>query len=179
MVIQARTSLSTASFLVYCFIAFSIPSPCAAEDDSLTGTWRHEASKTEATEREEAIDNATLEMGFLIRGRAREHLREATQPWKVLTLTVVNDQLSLSSNGRSIKITIDGPPTQVSGERGAGTTRARYEDGKLVMVAQTEAGTRTTVFHPSDDGKHLTLEVSLASQKLGKPLCYRETYVRR
>lgn len=179
MVSQAKTSLSTASFLVYCFIAFSIPSPSAAEDATLTGTWRHEARKSEATERDEAIDNAALDIGFLMRGRAREHLREATQPWKVLTLTVENDQLNLSSNGRSIKITIDGPPTQVSGERGAGTTQARYEDGKLVVVAQTEAGTRTTVFHPDDDGKRLTLEVSLASQKLGKPLRYRETYVRR
>jgi hypothetical protein len=179
MVSQAKTSLSTTSLLVYCFISFSIPSPSAAEDASLTGTWRHEASKAEATQRDEAIANATLNMGFLMRGRALEQLREATQPWKVLTLTIENDQLNLSANGRSTKITIDGPPTQVSGERGTGTTQARYEDGKLVMVAQTGAGTRTTVFHPSDDGKRLTLEVSLASQKLGKPLRYRETYIRR
>lgn len=179
MVSQARTSLSTASILVYCFIAVSFPSPCTAEDASLTGTWRHEARKTEAIERDEAIDNATLEMGLLMRGRARELLREATQPWKVLALTIETDQLNLSSNGRSIRISIDGPPTQVSGERGAGTTQARYDDGKLVMVAQTEAGTRTTVFHPSDDGKRLTLEVSLTSQKLGKTLRYLETYVRR
>ena len=118
-------------------------------------------------------------MGLLMRGRAREHLREATQPWKELTLTIEGDQLTFSSNDRSIKMTIGGPSTQVSGERGVGTMQAQYKDGKLFMTAVGEAGTRTTVFHLAEDGKRLTLEVSLASQKLVKPIRYRETYVRR
>ncbi len=171
-------SMATTSLATYCFILCSLPSPSIAEDASVAGTWRHEAGKTEAAERDEAIDNATQGMGFLMRGRAREHLHEATRPWRELTLTKENDQLTFSSNGLSMKMTIDGPATRVSGERGAGTTQARYKDGKLVIIAQSEAGTRTTVFHPSSDGRRLTLEVSLASQKLGKTIRYRETYVR-
>ena len=57
--------------------------------------------------------------------------------------------------------------------------QARYKDGKLCMIADGEAGSRTTVFHLSEDGKRLTLEVSLNSQKLIKPIRYRETYDRR
>ncbi len=55
-----------------------------------------------------------------MRGRAREHLREATQPWKELTLTIEDRQLTFSSNDRTMKMTIDGPVKQVSGERRRG-----------------------------------------------------------
>ena len=96
-----NSSLSAVSLLAYFFLC-SLTSPSAAEDISLTGTWRHKADKAEAVELAEAIDGATREMGLLMRGRAREYLREATQPWKELTLTIEGDQLTFSSNDRSI-----------------------------------------------------------------------------
>jgi hypothetical protein len=112
------------------------------------------------------------------RGRAREHLREATKPPRELTLTEGKGQLTFSSNGRRLKMNFDGPPARVSGDQGVGTTQARRQDGKLVMIAQAESGTRMTVFLLSEDGQQLTLDISMASQKLGKPIRYRVTYVR-
>ena len=47
------------------------------------------------------------------------------------------------------------------------------------MIAEAESGTRKTVFLLSDDGQRLTLDVSMARQKLGQPIRDRDTYVRR
>lgn len=175
---QVKSSISPASLVAYCFMLGFLPSPSAAQDASLTGIWRHEANKSETSERCEAINDATKGLGLLMRDRVNEHLREATEPLKELTLTKENGQLTFSSNGRHSKMTIGGPPTRVTGERGEGTTQAHYKDEKLVMIVRAESGTRTTIFQLSDDGKRMTLEVSLDSKKLGKPISYRETYVR-
>jgi hypothetical protein len=118
-------------------------------------------------------------MGFLIRGRARERLREATTPVQDLNVHDEGDRVTVAMRGHRITLTTDGSPKPVSGEHGAGTIYARRQDGQLVVTARGESGARTTVYRLSDDGRRLILDVRMAGETLPEPLRYQVTYIRR
>lgn len=154
------------------------PLSVAAQGASLSGTWRHRGGETEREQRHQAIDEATEDMGFMIRGPARDRLRSVTTPKAQLTLQENGDSVTLGTGERRITLPTDGTATTVSGENGEATMRASWRDGRLVVSASREGGSRTTVYHLSEDGQRLTVLVRMTSDRLGEPLRYRAHYRR-
>ena len=130
---ERRTCVSfpTPRFIAGCLIFGILPAMSAAQDTPLTGIWHHAGSKAELGQRHEAIDQATQAMGVFMRGRAREHLRKVTKPPQELTLTEEKDQLTFSTNGRPLTMTIDGSPTRVVQRTRRGDNTGETSGGKV------------------------------------------------
>ena len=154
------------------------PAEVAAQEATFTGTWYHQRGAAERT-RHEAIDRATEDTGALVRGRARERLREATTPASELTVTEEGNRVTIAARGRRVTLTTDGSPIAVSDERGSGVMQAHRKNGQLVVTVRAGSGVRTTVYRLFDDGRRLNLDVQMTAERLPEPLRYSATYIRR
>ncbi len=166
------------AFGVACSGMAGLPQAVAGQEASLSGTWRYQGGVAEHARRHEAIDRATKGMGFLIRDRVRQRLREATMPAQQLTVADEGSQVTITMRGRQVTLRTDGSPKPVSGEGRAATMHARRQNGQLVVTIRGETGTRTTVYRLSDDGRGLILDVALNGERLSEPLRYRTNYRR-
>lgn len=168
----ARCALATA------LLAF-VPHGAAAQDATLSGTWRHRGGEAERERRHRAIDGATENMGLIMRGTARDRLRSATAPRPELTIQDQGNRVTITTGGRTTALPTDGSVTRPSGDSQGATIRAQRRDGRLVVTAQRDGGTRTTRYHLSEDGQQLTLFVRVVNERLSAPLRFRLTYRRR
>jgi hypothetical protein len=156
-----------------------VPRQSAAQEPTISGTWRHLDVRAEQESRYQSIDRATESIGGLMRGGARSRLRDATAPEAEITIQDEGERVALATGGRRVVVSTDGSSTRVSGESGGGTMRATRRDGHLMVTVCSDDATRTTVYRLSPDGARLTLEVSLTSGRLSEPVRYRVTYTRR
>lgn len=147
-----------------------------AQDASLTGDWVLSKDANEQAQRYKAIDQVVQGMNGLIRGRAREMLREKTTPQPSMVLTDEGDRITMSGNNRRVTFTTDGSPNRVQSERGTATLRAKRQNGKLVVTSQAKNGTQKTVYSLSEDGMNLVLDTTVSGGKLKKPIRFRTTY---
>jgi hypothetical protein len=150
-----------------------------AQTVTLTGTWRHAGDAAEQTRRHAEIDRVTESIGRLMRGGARERLRDMTSPAPEMTLSDEGERVTIVARDHRVTIATNGTPTRVTGAQDAGTMRAQRRDGRLVVTAEGDNGVRTTVYRLSEDGRRLVLDVRLESERLSEPLRYRVAYVRR
>lgn len=149
-----------------------------AQDASLAGDWTHSRDAAEQEKRYEAIDQATDSMNSLLRGRARQLLREKTKPLASIGLSNGGDRVTMYGPNRRFTFTTDGSPNRVQTESGAATLRAKWQDGKLVLTSQTKKGIQKTTYQLSEDGMRLILETSVSGGMLKNPVRFRTTYQR-
>jgi hypothetical protein len=135
-----------------------------AQDVTLTGVWTHsrDAKEKEQAQRYEAIDRAIQDMDGLVRGRARQMLREKTTPLSKISLTDGVDRVAISMQNRRVTFTTDGSPTRVQSERGTATIRAKRQHGQLVVTSQAQNGVQTAVYSVSKDQTRLILDISVS-----------------
>lgn len=160
-----------------CFILYPLRD-CIAQDATLTGNWKYEAEKKNETARLEAIDQATDELNFLMRGRARDLLREKTKPNPTLKITDEGQQVIIEVDKRRITFQTDGSPVQVKNQDEMVTIRAKRKDGKLTVESQGQNGVQTIAYTVSDDGTQLLLETTVLLTKIEKAVRYKTTYNR-
>ena len=172
-------SLLLGAIMACCIIA-GLVQQGFAQGATLTGVWTYsrDAKEKEQVQRYEAIDRATKDMNGLVRGRARQMLREKTTPLTNISLTDGGDRITFSMQNRRVTFTTDGSPTRVQSERGAATIRAKRQRGQLVVNSQAQNGVQTTVYSVSKDQKRLILDISVSGGKLKKTVRYRATYDR-
>jgi hypothetical protein len=173
---QVTRSVLLAFFTACCFTVGSVQA-VAAQGTTLTGTWYHEGAAAERTRRYDAIDRATEDMHSLMRGRARDKLRAKTAPQGEVAITDEGGQVTILTRDRRVRFKTDGSPTRASGEGGAATIQAIRQKGQLVVTAQGQSGAQTTVYRLSGDRKRLTLNISITSKMLKKPLRYQVEYL--
>lgn len=151
---------------------------CFAQDGSLTGVWKYELDKEKETDRLAAIDEATEEMVFLMRGQARELLREKTQPHPSLSLSDEGNRVTIQIQKQRAAFKTDGSPVQVKQDEETATIRAKREDGKLIVETRGKKGVQTVEYELSVDRKQLFLETTIMVSKIGKPVKYKTVYIR-
>ena len=174
----SRSSVGTTFSLLLCLqLVCSVE--VFAQEATFTGTYRHREVAGERSRRYEAIDQATKDLGLLIRGRAREHLRQVTSPPQELTITDKGDQVTVETRGHRVTLTTDGSSRSVTGQNGSGTISALRQQRQFIITIRGKSGGRTTVYHLSDDDQRLTLTVEMNGEKLSKPIRYRAQYVRQ
>lgn len=146
---------------------------------AFTGVWRLAADAQEERRRLQAIELATADLSFLIRGTARERLGTRTAPPPELRLEVEGDRLTLSRGGKSLSLRLGGAPVTMAKEGKQGTVSARREGATIVVESNGDNGKMVTSFGLSPDGRRLTRTLRIASERLSRPLVYSSTYLRR
>ncbi|XZE56110.1 hypothetical protein SH139x_002189 [Planctomycetaceae bacterium SH139] len=172
-----RPPYALLSLTALCFILSPLQD-CVAQDATLTGNWKYASEKKNEDARLTAIDKATDGLNFLMRGRARDLLREKTKPKATLEITDGGHQVAIEVEKRRIKFQTDGSPIQVKNQGETATIRAKRKDGKLTVESQGQNGVQTIVYTVSDDGTQLLLETTLMVAKIEKAVRWKSTYLR-
>lgn len=162
----------------------SAPAPPAptTPKERLTGVFLHAGGDREIAARDEAIDKATESMFFAIKGMARSKLRERLPVPKSIRIAFVDGKITVAAEGEVVTTSPESgatvPHTSTSGQPSK-LTQQLTADGKLVQKTEGEGGSRTSVYAASADGKAITVQHTVESPKLPKPVRYTLTYRRR
>lgn len=158
-----------------CFILSPLQD-CVAQDATLTGNWKYASEKKNEDARLAAIDKATDGLNLLMRGRARDLLRDKTKPNATLKIIDDGHQVAIEVEKRHIKFRTDGSPVQVKNQGETATIRAKRKDGKLTVESRGQNGVQTIVYTVSDDRTQLFLETTLMVARIGKSVRWKSTY---
>ena len=148
-------------------------------EDNLSGKWVAKESKDQRKKRNQEIERVTSSLSFLVQGKAKQRLQNATTPSRDIEIINGGDQVSIDTSQGRVAAKTDGSTTNVKSSQGSGKMQARWQQDKLVVTVQASNGTRTTTYQPSNDGRTMTLYVQLTSKSLPEPLRYQVTYVRK
>ena len=148
--------------------------PALASDTPWAGTWRYAGGSQEETRRSKAIELATEDVSFMMRGKVRSKLSEKTKPAPRLSLALRGDEVTIVGVAGQMALTLGAPPVTKSGPGGKGQLSARKQGDALVLTVQGDNGRRITTFERI--GENLLVTVSLQAGMLSEPLKVRSTY---
>jgi hypothetical protein len=161
------TSLLAAAVLM------AAPVAVHAQAGTIAGTFALDRAASDNVDK--AIAQAVKKMNFVTRPIARGRLQKTNQPYQQVTIatagantTVTIDKLaprSAPSNGTPVDWTrADGEKFKLS---------MTWENGGLVESFKAEDGQRVNSYTLSPDGSTLTMNVTITSPRLPKPLTYK------
>ena len=159
-------------------LVFSSGGSRATEPPSpLTGRWQAAITVDEKQQRRQAIEEATANMRPMMRSKARSRLSERTSPPRFLVLEIESPKVMIGSGEDELELELGGVPIEVSGKEGKARVSAKMEGERLIVVARTGKGERTTAYRVN--GARLTVEVTMTGSELTGPLQYVTTYARK
>lgn len=173
-------------------LAALIAAPAAlhAQDPAFRGTYARDVAAGDDMEAviNDALPKVKSTLGRIFRGKARERLREVNRPygWIRFTpgdavLTMETDlwngewKLTAPRNGRLEKWRRRAPDGSVE----VVDVVSNLQGSTLTHQFQGEDGNRINVYSLSPDGRTLTMNVTVTSDKLTGPVTYRLVYRRR
>jgi hypothetical protein len=167
----------SALFAALLALALVAPAPGSAQGAaSLNGTFTYDAAASDNIN--SAIDAAVRDMNFAMRPIARGRLRKTNQPYQRVTISHNAQQVSVVTDGRRpIVSPANGTPvdwTREDGEKLKVSTE--WENGTLEQTFKAEDGQRVNAYMMSADGRTLTMNVTITSPRLKKPLTYKMIY---
>lgn len=150
----------------------------SSAEERLSGTFELAGSRQQAQARvNRAIDEAVANMSWFQRGFARTRLREKNP---------VRDTTRIEVGGGNVTIEY-GDATYTTPEGQWRTVTATGEQVRLLQQVvgdriyqtfRTDDGEKLTVYSVSDDGRQLTLDITVSSPQLPVPLRYELDYRR-
>lgn len=173
---RQRISVLFAALLALAVVA---PAGSAAQGAaSLNGTFTYDAAASENINA--AIDAAVRDMNFAMRPVARGRLRKTNQPYQRVQISHNPQQVSVVTDGRAAIVSpANGSPidwTREDGEKLKVSTE--WENGVLEQTFKAEDGQRVNAYSVSPDGRTMTMQVTVTSPRLKKPLTYKLVYNR-
>lgn len=159
-------------FLVPALASLSL----AAQEPPFNGTW----TQVKADDIAAAIQAAVAGMNFIKRPIARSRLTKVNPAYRKVVIAISDKETLIKFDERDA---IHMPPG------GASAPWTREDGDKFMVAAQTgkdqlvqtfksEDGERTNVFKLSPDGKTLTMNATIKSPQLPKPLTYNISFGR-
>ncbi|MDP1831621.1 MAG: hypothetical protein Q8K67_06155 [Geothrix sp.] len=159
-------------FLVPVLAALSL----AAQEPSLAGAW----TQTKADDIAAAIDATVADMNFIKRPIARGRLAKVNPAYKKVAITLSDKEVLVKFDEREpIHMPAGGasaPWTREDGDKFQ--VAAQVGKDQLIQTFKNDEGERTNIFKLSPDGKSLTMNATIKSPKLPKPLTYTITFGR-
>jgi len=155
--------------------------PVASSHERIAGEFVYIGGQKEIAARNTAIENATDDMFFAIRGTARRRIREATP---------IAQRVRIAFGGGNISVFSAGEPPAVSPENGKPMTHKSSAgdvsklsqqisaDDRLTQTFVGEDGDQTVIFTASPDGKTLSVSHTIRSGRLPKEIRWTLTYQR-
>ena len=157
------------------------PAPAASADlrARFSGTYRYAGSAQEEEVRRAAIDHAVEGFSFLTRSTARNRVSATTQ---------ILGFYNFSFEPGKIVVRPEARPEMVSGDKGEpadyvyngkhSTLTQVLAGDRISQVFVSEDGRRENEYTLSQDGKTVTLKVTLTSGRLSSPVAYSLSYKR-
>lgn len=153
-----------------------IASSLLAQEPAWLGTWK----LTSAPDIPAIIEKCTEEMSFIKRPIARGRLKKLNSAYQRIVIGRSGSEYTLQFDERQpIRVPSDGkaiPWIREDGEKFMVSVKPGTES--LTQHYQGEDGERTNLFRVDAAGKALSLDVTVKSQKLPKPLVYTLSYSR-
>ena len=159
-------------------LAVPVPAALVAQTPSLAGTFVIQADGSDDINA--SIDDATARMNFAIRGIARSRLRKTNTPFRRISIAHTPQQVTVTTDTRDpIHTPANGTPIRWRREDGEMLdVSTEWKGGVLEQTFVAEDGKRVNRYSISGDGRLLTMEVTITSPRLPKPLVYRQMYRR-
>jgi hypothetical protein len=158
-------------------VALAAALPASAQQASLKGTWRYDAQASDNVAT--AINTAVQRMNFVTRPIARGRLTRTNQPYQRVTVDFTSSQVTVSTDNRSpIVSPSNGTPIKWTREdKEVLDVSTEWENGVLEQTFKAEDGQRVNRYSVGADGK-MTMEVTITSPRLPRPLVYKLIYNR-
>lgn len=178
-------SILTAAMLAAFAIAAPMPAlaaPAAAAKQApatLVGTFERDASASDNVNK--AIEAAVAEMNFVMRPVAHSRLEKTNQPYQSVAIALAGNNVSIQTDDRAAIVT-SAAGTAIKWKREDGevfnVSTVLKDKQNVVQTFAAEDGKRVNSFSLSPDGKTLTMNVTITSSKLPKPLTYKLVFNR-
>jgi hypothetical protein len=152
------------------------PEPAASPLDALTGDYRYSGGSSQRASVAKAIDGVANQMSVLARNIARNRLTKANKVPAHVVIATSGAAVTVTIDGNSFTATLGGPSVKVRDQGQSSRLRYELRGDSLYMLLDAADGDRTNVFTPRDDGKGVTMRVTMKSPKLPDTLTYRLTY---
>jgi hypothetical protein len=171
-------TLGAGSFLLAVTVAIAtLPAAARAQAGTIAGTYTFDRAGSDNVDK--AIATAVKDMNFVTRPIARGRLQKTNQPYQ---------QVTIGTSGANTVVTIDKLPARQAPSDGTPVNWTRPADGdklklsmqwdstRLVETLKAEDGQRVNAYSLSPDGATLTMNVTITSPRLPKPVTYRLAY---
>ena len=156
------------------------------QQSQMRGTWT--LNRQQSDDVNVKINEAIARMNVVVRQIARPRLRSTNVAYPRITMFYDNDNVRVDMQGRpSVSSPANGQPVLWQRETGRTCTPMRgdcvqvtteWENGTLEQTFRAEDGQRVNVYTVSADGNTLTMNVTVTSPRLPRPLTYRLVYNR-
>ncbi|HEX5726649.1 MAG TPA: hypothetical protein VFX98_14330 [Longimicrobiaceae bacterium] len=152
--------------------------PASAQQASMKGTF---ALNRQASDNvHQAIERAVARLNFVTRPIARGRLRKTNVPYERVVIDFNTSQVRVTRDNLPAIVTpANGTPTPWTREDGERfDVSTEWENGRLEQTFRAEDGQRVNVFTISEDGRTLTMDVTITSPRLENPLRYKLVFDR-
>jgi hypothetical protein len=154
------------------------PVQAQAETPAMAGTYVIDRARSDDIN--QAIETAVSRLSIVNRPRVRGWLRRTNLAYQRIVIGLGGGSVSLGFDQRGAIVTpANGTPvnwTREDGERLK--VSAQWENGRLEQTFRGEDERRVNVFSLSADGRMLTLDVTVTSPLLARPMIYKLVYAR-
>lgn len=145
----------------------------------VAGTWREVSNASNTASRDAGVARTVDALFFMIRPIASSRLTEANPAFPSVRIALQDGQIEVQTGAVSARSPEGGAERTVRGLDGETNRLVQtLTSNALVQTTWTEAGSRTTRFVPSADGRHLTLHIQIRSPRLSVPVRYTMSYTR-
>lgn len=185
----------SSAFILSLLFLFSASSAFASYDDEvpgedldrarglLMGTFMSSEHPREVNRKiERAVHQATANMNFLIRGKARGHLFDLTRPCKDFTFSFSGEDSIIQCEDRKPSVA----PADGGGRNLVSAGGEAYElvhvierDDRITQFHRSKNGVRRDVYVVSLDGRRMTVHTTIQSRWLSNAVEYQLQFVRR
>lgn len=146
--------------------------------DAIVGKYRFVGGRADHEARDAAIEDVVSEMNVLVRGIARDRLREANPIPGHITLLRKGDALAIAFDQRRYEARLDGAATEVVGITGDKLSyHVELVPKGVRQKFDGDGGGRTNTLEVQGDGR-LDVSVEVRSARLPAPLRYRLAFRR-
>lgn len=145
--------------------------------DRFVGDHPFTGGDKERKARDAAIDDVVGDMNVLVRGIARDRLKEANVIAERVVVARDGDRLTISLDGRRYTAAIGGPAVKAKSVTGDEVSlRYAVRGDRIEQIFVGDQGGRTNTFRLTDD--KMVVHVRVHSEKLPKDLVYTLSYGR-
>ena len=148
----------------------------AAQEPSLAGTWK----QTKTDDIAKAIDKVVADMFWPKSSIAKGKLTKRNPAYQKVTITITDKEVLVKFDEREpIHMPGDGkaaPWTREDGDKFM--VAAQVGKDQMIQTFKSDEGERTNLFLLSPDGKTLTMNATVKSPQLPKPLTYTVSFGR-
>ena len=155
-----------------------LASPEAALVDRFAGEYQHVGGESDRRAVEAAIDDVVKEMTWIVRGIARDRLKDSARIAKRLRIVRDCDRIRIAFDGRERETALGSPPVKIAGMSGGMLNyKLQIAGGSLVQRFEGDGGGQVNAIRV--EGDQLIVKVTVFSKRLPSNLVYELRYARQ